>query len=244
LAHARYGLDPQHLDIRCAIGRCLSTEAPTSSRLFIQSPEGTDERLLLAALADKRGVDILSPQALPLPAEWSLNAAIFNVPNEATQYASWLDALSALLHTLPCRVNHMIFMHDTAGGARLTQGLLRDFRHERLLLLHKVDARRQAVDAGVTELIALSARLGYFPHIRFDTANERLNGCVLRIFGFDDGENIDHRAAFTMAQRRNPGVQLCSLAHWLNLISAHSDKRPNKSGRTAKTIDVNMEGAH
>lgn len=244
LAHARYGLDPQHLDIRCAIGRRLSTEAPASSRLFIQSPEGADERLLLAALADKHGVDILSPQALPLHAEWPLNAAIFNVPNEATQYASWLDALSALQLVLPGRVNYMIFMHDTAGGARLTQSLLRDFRHERLLLLHKTDSRRQAVDAGVTELIAFSARLGYFPHIRFDTANERLNGCVLRIFGFDDGENIDHRAAFTMAQRRNPGVQLCSLSHWLNLISAHSDKRPNKSGRTGKAIDVNMEGVH
>ncbi|OQV66519.1 hypothetical protein AK51_06845 [Serratia nematodiphila DZ0503SBS1] len=149
MAHARYGLDQQHLDIRCAIGRCLSTEAPTSNRLFIQSPEGADERLLLAALADKHGVDILSPQALPLHADWPLNAIIFNVPNEATQYAPWLDALSALLHSLPDRVNYMIFMHDTVGGANLTQGLLHDFRHERLLLLHKVNSRQQAVDAGV-----------------------------------------------------------------------------------------------
>lgn len=242
VAHTRYGLDRQHLDIRCAIGRCLWAETPTRARLFIQSPEGADERLLLAALANKQSVGILSRPELLSHAEWPLNAAIFNVPDAASQYASWLDALPALLHPLSGRVQHMIFLHDAAGGAKLTQGLLRDYRHEKLLLLRKADLRRQTVDDGVAELIALSARLGYFPHIRFDTANERLNGCVLRIFGFNDGESIDHRAAFAMAQQKNPGVQLCGLSHWLNLVSAHGDKRPNKDDRSAKPNDVNMEG--
>lgn len=244
-AHSRYGLDQHHLDIRCAIGRCLSTNTPADSMLFIQSPNATDERLLLAALANKNNVSILlSQQELLSHTELTLSAAIFNVPDDTSQYASWLDSLPPLLSPLFGRVHQMIFLHNAASGIKITQELLHNYQHKKLILLRKEGSRLQAVNAGITELITLSAHLGYFPHIQFDTANEQLASYVLKLLGLNDTESTNHLTAFAVAQQKNPGVQLCDLPHWLNLVSTYNGKCPSKSGKPSRTIGVSMEGAN
>lgn len=225
LAHSRYGLSEHTLDIRCAISRCLVANAntPTSPVLFFQRPEGADERRLLVSLCDEHDVRILTSlkdahhyTGLPLA------TAVFNVPAAVSQYSNWLNSLLPLLHALSGKVQRLIFLCSASGGARLTQDLLMEYQHEKLLLLRKADHDHLFIDDGIAELISLSAQLGFFPHIQFDTANEQLRGCVLRSIGIVDETCTDHHAAFAAAQQRNPGVQLCDLSRWLNLVSANT----------------------
>ena len=239
LALSRYGLSQHHLDIRCAISRCLSVNAnsSTSPVLFFQQPEGPDERRLLETLPSEHNARILTSQEdAHCYTGQLLAAAVFNVPEAPLQYASWLNTLPPLLHALAGKVQKMIFLCNASSSTKITQDLLNGYRHEKLLLLRKADHSLRFIDDGLVELIALSAQLGYFPHIRFDTSNERLRGCVLKSLGIDDGESTDHQTAFAAVQQRNPGVQLCDLSYWLNLIAANSKQQPCH-GRSDK-LDV------
>lgn len=225
LAHTRYGLSQHHLDMRCAISRSLSSDVNVSETpaLFIQSPEGDDERYLLDLLGARYNVHILtSEKEVRLYDEGPLATAVFNVPETSLRYTTWLDALPSLLHALSGRVQKLIFMYDMKNSVEFVQEALRGYRHDKLLLLHKADCNLRFIDAGITELIILSAQLGYFPHVQFDTTNERLSSCVLKSIGIKDENSVDHHGAFTAAQQKNPGIRLCDLSHWLNLISANS----------------------
>ncbi|MTH46372.1 AMP-binding protein [Intestinirhabdus alba] len=228
LAHSRYGLSQYHLDIRCAIGQCLSTAISTQAppALFIQKPDGTDERYLLDRLATRCEARILtSEDEVRLTAGLPLVAAVFSVPEVPSQYVAWLNSLPSLLFMLSGRVQQMIFLYSPVNSGRLAQDLLRDYRHERLRLIRKAGHHLQRIDEGMSELIALCVQLGYFPHIRFDTAYERLSRCVLKSMGIEDGESIDNHAAFAAAQQKNPGMQLCDLSDWLNQVSASGQTR-------------------
>ncbi|MGF6190992.1 AMP-binding protein [Serratia sp. 2723] len=244
LAHSRYGLSQHHLDIRCAISQCLSIDAdtPKSPVLFFQQPEGSDERRLLESLSSEHNAHILTSQEDAYCFTGRLAAAVFNVPEAPLQYVCWLNTLPPLLHALSGKVQKMIFLCNPSSSTKLTQDLLNGYRHEKLMLLRKADHSLKFIDDGLIELIALSAQLGYFPHIRFDTTNERLRGCVLKSIGIDDGESTDHQAAFVAAQQRNPGVQLCDLSYWLNLVAANSKQQPCNGRSDKQDVNTLREG--
>ncbi|MEX0493719.1 AMP-binding protein [Raoultella terrigena] len=225
LAHSRYGLSQRHLDIRCAISRCLTTviNTPFPPTIFIQKPDGTDERYLLDRIATGDEVRIISSEnEIRLTKGQPLASAVFNVPEVPSQYSAWLHSLPSLLFMLSGRVQQIIILHDAGISSRLDQDLLHGYQNERVQLIQKAGPHLLKINEGITELVALSIQLGFFPHIRFDTAYEQLSCCVLKSAGIEDAENTDNHTAFATAQAKNPGMQLCELSDWLNKVSARS----------------------
>lgn len=244
LAYSRYGLSQQNLDIRCAISQSLSSSLPKNATLFIQDPNGPDEQHLLVALSNMQGINVITTNEQLYSCEkQSIDIAILNIPNDISLYTFWLEELPSLLYMLFGRVHHMIILHDIETGKRFKKEVLHGYQHEKLSLLNKTNHyQSQYINDALSELISFSVQVGYFPQIHFDTANENLTGRVFKYFDITDTKYVNNHSAFAIAQQKNPGVQMCNLSDWLNLISAFCSKDVCNNSHFNHVIDDEIEG--
>lgn len=244
LAHSRYRLSLQSLDIRCAISQSLSSCSPKNTTLFVQNPHGLDEQKLLVALSNIKNINVITTyEQLYAFEEQSIDVAVLNIPDAPSSYVFWLENLLSLLHVLFGRVHQIIILHNIETGNRFKQEILYGYQHEKLSLIYKNNwLKDDYINEALSELISLSVQVGYFPQIYFDTANENLTGRVLNHFDITDTHYLNNDKVFTIAQKKNPGLQVCSLSDWLNLISTFCSKNIYKNRCLNHLNNVDTEG--